>query len=75
MQTWRSNHDWHPLYVHVLVAVVVVIVGNVVVAVVVVIVDNVVVAFVVVVVVVVVVIALLSTGQSWNSLNGVEIQS
>ena len=67
MQTWRSNHDWRPLYVHVLVAVVVVIVGNVVV----VIVDNVVVA----VVVVVVVIALLSTGQSWNSLNGVEIQS
>ena len=66
MQTWRSNHDWRPLYVHVLVAVVVVIVGNVVV----VIVDN-----VVVVVVVVVVISLLSTGQSWNSLNGVEIQS
>ena len=63
MQTWRSNHDWQPLYVHVLVAVVVVIV------------DNVVVAVVVVVVVVVVVIALLSTGQSWNSLNGVEIQS
>ena len=67
MQTWRSNHDWHPLYVHVLIAVVVVIVGNVVVAIVV--------AVVVGVVVVVVVIALLSTGQSWNSLNGVEIQS